>query len=98
MNGVYDIHIVSREREVTGYNLLMSARKSEEQVNLKSVLSHQYLEVSSDLLRIHASLCKVLHMSEAGEAIDRILDDIDSHDVLAMNGGDAELFSARLSM
>jgi hypothetical protein len=89
---------VNEKTEVTGFNLLVGAKRSGDQVNLKSVDPILYPEVSSDLLRIHASLSKVLHASGAGEAIDEIFYDFDQHRVLARDGGDAELFSARLLM
>lgn len=71
--------------------------KSGEQVDFRSV-ARDIPEVSSLFLRIHASLCQVLHASGAAEVIDKILRDWEKFSVLAEDGGDAELLSARLSM
>jgi hypothetical protein len=54
--------------------------------------------VSPIYLRIHVSLCKVLHASGAGEAIDKILREWGQFRVLAEDGRDATLLSDRLSM
>ena len=67
-------------------------------VDLRSDDPIHYLNISADLLRIHASLCQVLHASGAGEAIDKILRDWEQSRVLAEDGGDATLLSARLSL
>lgn len=69
----------------------------ESQVNLKSV-SHLYPKISPLLLRIQASLCKILHASESGEVIHKILKDWERCSILAEDGRDAELLSARLSL
>ena len=67
-------------------------------MDLRSVSPNLYPEVSADLLRIHASLCQVLHASGAGEAIDKLLREWEQFRVLAEDGGDASLLSARLSL
>ena len=67
-------------------------------VDLGSVDPSLYPEVSADFLRIHASLCQVLHASGAGEAINKILREWEQFRVLAEDGGDATLLSARLSL
>ena len=67
-------------------------------MDLRSVSPNLYSEVSVDLLRIHVSLCQVLHTSGAGEAIDKLLREWEQFRVLAEDGGDASLLSARLSL
>lgn len=80
-----------------GYQLIGVGKRSGEQVDLRSV-SPDIPEVSSFFLRIHASLCQVLHASGAAEVIDKILREWQRSCVLAEDGGDAALLSARLSM
>ena len=57
-----------------------------------------YSDISPEFLRIHASLCQVLHASGAGEAINTMLREWEEFQVLAEDGGDANLLSARLSL
>lgn len=64
-------------------------------MDLRSV-SPDIPEISPLFLRIHASLCQVLHASGAGEVIDKILREWKKFCVLAEDGGDAELLSDRL--
>ena len=49
-------------------------------------------------LKVHAALCQVLHASGAGEVIEKILREWEQFSVLAEDGGDADLLSARLSL
>ena len=65
-------------------------------MDLRSVSFH-YEEISPESLKVHASLCQVLHASGAGEVIKQILREWERFRVLAEDGGDAELLSARLS-
>ena len=74
------------------------ARGYGDSVDLRSVDPTRYPNVSADFLRIHTSLCQVLHASGAGEVIDKILRDWEQFRVLAEDGGDATLLSARLSL
>jgi len=57
-------------------------------------------EIDPFLIRVHAALAQVLHMSGAAEAIDKILRDRDEFQqtVLARDGSDAEFLAAQLSM
>jgi hypothetical protein len=57
-------------------------KRGGDKVDVRSV-SPQYEEVSADLLRVHASLCQVLDVSGAGEAIEAILREWDQFRVLA---------------
>ena len=72
-------------------------KRGGDKVDLRSV-SPEYEEVSADLLRVHASLCQLLYASGAGEAIEKILRDWEQFRVLAEDGRDADLLSARLSL
>ena len=67
-------------------------------MDLRSIDPARYPNVSSDFLPIYASLCQVLHESGAGEVIDKILREWKQSCVLAEDGRDAILLSARLSM
>jgi hypothetical protein len=67
-------------------------------VDLRSVKPRSLSAVSADYLRVHASLCQVLHASGAGEAIDKILREWGQFRVLAEDGRDATMLSDRLSM
>jgi len=81
-----------------GSPLYPNAKAAGERVDFRSVDPRKYLDVSSEYLRIHGALAQVLHMTGAGEAIDRILWDWNQYVVLAEDGTDAELLSARLSL
>ena len=58
----------------------------------------EYPQVSSKLLRIHSAVAEVLHMIGAAEAIDQILRDWDSIQVLSEDGADAQLLRNRLQL
>ena len=64
-------------------------------VHLRSVLP-LHPKPSPFLLKVHSSLCQLLHASGSGEVIDKILRDWGWYKVLADDGSDAALLSARL--
>jgi hypothetical protein len=92
---MHDIRIVSRGIEMPGFSVISPGKACRDNVSLRSV-SNRYPEVSLTFLRIYTSLCRVLHTSGGGEAIDKILRDWERIGVLAKDGRDAELLSARL--
>ena len=61
-------------------------------------LTPEYPKISRKLLSIHAALAEVLHMIGAGEAIDKIMREWDSIQVLSEDGGDAALLWHRLQL
>ena len=58
----------------------------------------EYPQISNKLLRIRAAVGEVLHMIGAAEAIDSLLRDWDSLQVLSEDGTDAELLHNRLQL
>ena len=84
--------------EFPGGKVAHWARGNGEQADLRSASPALYPPVSSVLLRIHASLCQVLHACGAGEVIDRILRDWEEFRVLGEDGTDAQLLTDRLSL
>ena len=58
----------------------------------------EYPAVSSKLLRIHGAVAEVLHMIGAAKAIDQILREWDSIQVLSEDGADAQLLRNRLQL
>ena len=58
----------------------------------------EYPLISRKLLRVHAAIAEVLHMIGAGEAIDRILHDVDRIRYLDENSADLALLEGRLHL
>lgn len=58
----------------------------------------EYPAVSRKLLGVHAAIAEVLHMIGAGEAIDRILRDVDRIRYLDEDGADWALLEGRLHL
>jgi len=80
------------------FRILNGAAFSGERVNFNSLDPVSYPDIDPFLLRIHAALAQVLHLSGAAEAIDKIMRDRDQVAVLSRDGSDAELLYARLSL
>jgi hypothetical protein len=58
----------------------------------------EYPPISRRLLTLHGAIAEVLHMIGAGEAIDRILWELERINFLDPNGTDAKLLDGRLQM
>ena len=51
---------------------------------------------SSELLALHATCCKVAHMSGAAEYIEKVYKDADAMGVLAFDGASSDILSFKL--
>ena len=61
-------------------------------------LVSEYPPISRKLLGVHAAIAEVLHMTGAGEAIDRILRDVERISYLDESGADSGLLEDRLHL
>jgi hypothetical protein len=91
------VHVWRDGKEAPGIPVQRYAKKSGDIVDLRSH-SPDYPGPSPFLLKIHASLSQVLHASGAGEVIDNVMREWEEYKVLADDGSDAHLLSARLSL
>ena len=55
-------------------------------------------KISTKLLGIHAAVAELMHMTGAGELIDKLLRDWEQIEVLSEDGADAELLRERLQL
>ena len=83
---------------LNGARILYSALCSGETVEFVNSDPHLYPDVSPLLLKIHAALAEVFHLTGGGEMIDETFDDDDPIAQLAGDGSDWFALSDRLGL
>ena len=93
----YRINYVLKGHRTEGFSLLPGFVPSGDYVEFFHA-TPEYPQISGKLLAIHAAIAEVLHMTGAGEAIDIMLREWGSIQVLSEDGADAQLLLNKLQM
>jgi hypothetical protein len=94
------VNIARNGRRRTGARVLQleSAVRSGDKVEFTNYFPEHYPDVSRYLLRIHASLAEVFHMTGGGEQYDEVFRDGDAITQLSGDGTDWNILCNRLAI